>query len=66
MKKDWAEAEATIYESGVDYKMYFYLYGDDNRAVRQIDKTKELKTPLVNVDYDADGNIIGIEVLAIK
>ena len=40
IKKDWSEVEACIYESNLDYKMYFKLYNDDNRAIREIKNTK--------------------------
>ena len=66
IKKDWSEVEACIYESKVDYKMYFKLYNDDNRAIREIKNTKALDLPIVNIDYDVDGNIIGIEVIGSK
>jgi hypothetical protein len=66
IKKDWSEVEACIYESKVDYKMYFKLYNDDNRAIREIKNTKALDLPIVNIDYDVDGNIISIEVIGSK
>ena len=66
IKKDWSEVEACIYESNLDYKMYFKLYNDDNRAIREIKNTKPLDLPIVNIDYDVDGNIIGIEVIGSK
>jgi len=66
IKKDWSEVEACIYESKVDYKMYFKIYNDDNRAIREIKNTKALDLPIVNIDYDVDGNIISIEVIGSK
>lgn len=66
VKKEWAEVEACIYESDKDYKMYFKLYSDDNKAVRQIKSTKQLLHPTIVIDKDEEGNIIGVEVLAYK
>ena len=48
------------------YEMYFKLYNDDNGAIREIKNTKTLDLPIVNIDYDIDGNIIGIEVIGSK
>ena len=66
IKKEWSEVEACIYESDKDYKMYFKLYKDDDRSVRQIKGSKQLFHPTIVIDKDEEGNIIGVEILAYK
>jgi len=65
-KKDWSEVEACIYESDKDVKVYFKLYSDKDRTVREIKKSVQLQTPIVVLDYNEEGNIIGVEILGDK
>ena len=65
-KKDWSEVEACIYESDKDIKVYFKLYPDNERTVREIKKSVQLQNPIVVLDYNEEGNIIGVEILGDK
>ena len=65
-KKDWSEVEACIYESDKDVKVYFKLYSDKDRTVREIKKSVQLQNPIVVLDYNEEGNIIGVEILGDK
>ena len=63
IKNEYKDVEACIYESDVAYKMYFWINKDEDAS---FGLTEELKSPMVNIDYDENGYIIGVEILGGK